>query len=288
MSIKFEVKHLALDLLAPALPYAAIIIKKDSEKLLIVSDLHIGWEVSLAGQGIHIPSQTPKIVEKIVELIEVYKPTGLILLGDVKHTVTGIELSEWQDVPELFEKISKYVSDIRVVLGNHDGNLEALTPRNIKILDAKGTILLEEVGVFHGHAWPSFDLLKCRYLIMGHLHPVITLRDGFGFRTTRQVWVKTQCDVKKLAVSSSKQRARTKARKDFISYSSDYSRSSKFIIMPSFNELLGGQPVNSTERSNDENFYFGPVLRSKSVEMDEAEVYLLDGTFLGKISNLKY
>ena len=279
-------KNLAFEFLAPALPHAALFLKKRSEKFLIISDLHIGWEVTLAGHGIHIPSRTPKIIEKIVKLIDIYKPTSLILLGDVKHKFSGIELNEWHDVPELFKKISKLVLDVRVVLGNHDGNLAALVPRNVKILGPKGTILLEEVGVFHGHAWPSFELLKCRYLIMGHLHPVITLRDDFGFRTTRQVWVKTHCDIKRLSTSLIKY-AGTKAKKD-LSTLKEGSRSSEFLILPSFNESLSGQPVNNAEGSGDDGFYFGPVLRSKSVKMDVAEVYLLDGTFLGEIKDLRY
>jgi metallophosphoesterase superfamily enzyme len=59
----------------------------------------------------------------------------------------------------------------------------------------------------------------------------------------------------------------------------------ELIIIPSFNKLLGGQPVNMKSRY-DENLYFGPILRSKSIIVDEAEVYLLDGTLLGKIDDL--
>ena len=51
--------------------------------------------------------------------------------------------------------------------------------------------------------------------------------------------------------------------------------------------MLSGQPVNITERYGKKDIYFGPVLRSRSIEMDKAEVYLLDGTFLGKIGDLK-
>jgi hypothetical protein len=31
----------------------------------------------------------------------------------------------------------------------------------------------------------------------------------------------------------------------------------------------------------------GPVLRSEAVDMEKAEIYLLDGTFLGTLSQLK-
>jgi hypothetical protein len=55
--------------------------------------------------------------------------------------------------------------------------------------------------------------------------------------------------------------------------------------MPSFNKLLSGQPVNMKSHFN-ENLYFGPILRSKSIIVGKAEVYLLDGTLLGKIGDL--
>lgn len=225
------------------------------------------------------------MIEKTVKLLISYKPTTLVLLGDVKHTVSGIELSEWHDVPDFFEKISKFVTDIKIIPGNHDGNLEALIPRTAKITSPKGDTLLNDVGVFHGHAWPSVELLKCKHLIMGHLHPVITLRDDFGFRITRQVWIKAECSICKLANSLGKN-VSGKSREFLDSFLSKDSFS-EFIIIPSFNGLLGGQPVNINKQPDRENVYFGPILRSRSIEMDKADVYMLDGTFLGKIGNLK-
>lgn len=269
-------------ILEPISTFPALILKKNSEKVLVVSDLHIGWETSLAKQGIHISSQTPKIIEKILELIKNHDPSSLILLGDVKHTIAGIELSEWQEVPDFFKKISENISDINIILGNHDGNLKSLVPKNVKIFGAKGTIL-GGIGVFHGHAWPSIELLGCNYLVMGHLHPVITLRDNFGFRTTRQVWIKTYCDIKKIARSLFKSKKNYKNMNEIIEREN---RTLELLIMPSFNEILSGQPVNMND-THYGDLFFGPILRSDGVEIEEAEVYLLDRTFLGKIKDLK-
>ncbi len=279
-----KVRFLNYDVLTPAFPYPALILKKNSEKTLIISDLHIGWEVSLAKNGIHIPSQTPNLLKKILNLMEIHKPTSLIFLGDVKHTVTGAELGEWKEIPNLFEKISEITQDIKIVKGNHDGNLEPLVPRNVKFISAKGTLLTGNIGVFHGHAWPSFELLKSNYMLMGHLHPVITLKDSFGFRTTKQVWIKAECDLNKLGLSLIKYLGkRSSDQVNLIMKGKN--RKIRLIIMPSFNQLLGGLPVN-LESYYDKNLYFGPILRSKSIIMGEAEVYLLDGTLLGKIDDL--
>ena len=72
----------------------ALLLRKGSERVVVVGDLHIGWEVSLAQQGIHVPSQTSKMLQRLKAIIEKEHPTRLIMLGDVKHSVTGDELEE--------------------------------------------------------------------------------------------------------------------------------------------------------------------------------------------------
>jgi len=279
--------------LKPVSPFAALLLRKKSERVVIIGDLHIGWEVNLARQGIHVPSQTSKLLEKAIQVIDVCKPTRLIFLGDVKHTVARVEMEEWRDVPEFFEKISKQVSDIQVVPGNHDGNLEPLTTPNVKILPSTGTVLWESIGIFHGHAWPSPELLACDSLIMGHLHPVVMFKDVLGFRIMRQVWVKAKCDGERLAKALLKHLNITVegAVADEVKRRFNLRlKSPDCIIMPSFNDFLGGQAINKRIVGGSREAraeYIGPVLRSGSINLDDAEVYLLDGTFLGKIEQLR-
>ncbi|MEM3040730.1 MAG: hypothetical protein QXG97_01725, partial [Nitrososphaerota archaeon] len=62
------------------------------------------------------------------------------------------------------------------------------------------------------------------------------------------------------------------------------------LIMPSFNDFLGGRPINiSSSMTREKEFeeFIGPVLRSGSVNLEEAEIYLLDGTFLGHLRSLR-
>ncbi|NIR87064.1 metallophosphoesterase [Candidatus Bathyarchaeota archaeon] len=277
--------------LLPIRPFPALLLKKKSKRVLVVADLHIGWEATLAEQGVHVPSQMPKILDKMIRLIELCKPTSLIFLGDVKHSVTGIEMKEWRDIPDFFETLGKKVEDIQVIPGNHDGNLEPLLPEFVKILPLTG-VVLGDIGLFHGHAWPAPELLGCRHLITGHVHPMVVFRDPMGFRITRPVWVKTRCDSTRLAESLLKHLSvkveedpATSLRKLF----KVKLRCSELFIMPSFNDFLGGQPINwkSLGKSSRSRAFIGPVLRSGSIDIDNAETYLLDGTFLGKISQLR-
>ncbi len=279
-------------LLKPISPYPALLLIKDSEKHLVIADLHLGWEASLAERGVHIPLQANKLLKRIERIISAEKPDCLIILGDVKHTVEKIELEEWRNVPAFFENLLKKISCIKVVPGNHDGNIEALLPEGVE-LESQKEIIVGDVGLFHGHAWPDIRILSCKTLVIGHIHPVISFRDPMGFRITSQVWVRAPCNPETLAKSMLKRyNIRVKANEDVKAVvKSNFSIEVKvknLLIMPSFNDFLGGRAVNRTSPFGEAAFkdFIGPILRSRSVNLREAEVYLLDGTFIGLLKQL--
>jgi len=275
----------------PIQPYPALLLRRKSERVLVVADLHIGWEAPLTEKGVHVPSQTPKILDRLLQLIKTCKPTRLIFLGDVKHAIAKVEMEEWRDIPDFFEALKKKVSDIQVVPGNHDGNLEPLLPETVNILPSTG-VVFGNVGLFHGHAWPAPELLGCRSLITGHVHPMVAFRDPMGFRISRQVWVKAACDGERLAKSVLKRLGVKVNGNPSILLRDQFKvrlRVSQLFIMPSFNEFLGGQLINERKLGKDakSKVFIGPVLRSGSISLDDAETYLLDGTFLGTVNQLK-
>jgi len=263
-------------------PFPALILE-GKERTLIVSDLHIGWEAALAKQGIHIPSQTSKMLKVMLKLIKISKPSSIIILGDLKHTIARVEIEERRDIPSFLEELSKKVKEVKLIPGNHDGNIKSLLPSNIEVLPSSGVIAQENIGLIHGHAWFSLKLLKCRGLIMGHMHPVVAFKDHFGFRSFKQVWVKALFNKDNL-VDILMKRFKNKLKKEELSSIN----LSQCLIMPSFNPLLGGQPVNLTwSKEANAKEYIGPILRSSSINLMDAEIYLLDGSFLGKVLNLQ-
>ena len=277
----------------PIADQPALLLQNESEKILVVADLHLGWEVSLAHKGIHVPSQVPRLLEKLRKIVEDVKPQQLILLGDVKHAVAKVELEEWKYVPEFFEGLVEIIPDVQVVPGNHDGNLEPLTPPSVKIGTSEGIMLWKTVGLFHGHAWPSPPLLGCKYLVMGHLHPVVVFKDPLGFRITRQAWVRARSSGRSLAEGVLKHESIKYEGDPSLEYSKRFGVEvvdADCVIMPSFNDYLGGQPVN---RSFTEGWtdlykeYMGPVLRSGAVDFENGEAFLFDGTYLGRIQDLR-
>ena len=269
----------------------ALVLGRGKERLLVIGDLHIGWEVTLARQGIHVPSQTFKMLQRLEGLIKKYQPRRLIMLGDVKHSVSGTELEEWRDVPEFFERLLKLVPIVQVIVGNHDGNLEPLTPSKVELLPSSGITIWEKYGLLHGHAWPTPKILACDTLILGHLHPAITLRDARGYRITRPVWITAPCDptillrgtLKAAGISVKGDPVDVLSKKFHVKPTV-----TRCIFVPPFNDFLGGRPVN-LKRLEDKHAGegLGPLFRSGAVNIDAAEVHLLDGTYLGYVRQLK-
>ena len=224
-------------------PNPAAMIKTRKSKSLIIADPHIGWELELQEKGIHVPSQTPKLLNKLIAIIVKFKPNQLVILGDIKYTVVSSELGEWRDVPDFFAKLQSYVGNISVVRGNHDGNIEPLLPENVKLLPAAGEVI-GDVGVFHGHKWPSPVLLGCKTLVMGHLHPVVVFRDPAGFKLTRQAWMKANCDSEALAtILLQKNRVKIEGTvaQTLLKYYKVRLNAKELFIMPSFNDFLRRQ-----------------------------------------------
>ncbi len=273
------------------LPNPVALVKTEKTKTFLISDPHIGWEMELQQKGIHIPSQTGKLLNKLTAILTEYKPDALVILGDVKYTVISSEFGEWHDIPEFFKKLQPYVNKISIVRGNHDANLEPLLPENVELLPATGAVV-GDVGVFHGHKWPSPALLGCKTLVMGHLHPVVVFRDPTGCKMTRQVWMRADIDSEALArilLKKSNIKIAGSVEDTLQKHFNTKLKASELYIMPSFNDFLGGRPINETRPRKEigAEALIGPVLRSEAVDVDESELYLLDGTYLGTLNQLR-
>jgi hypothetical protein len=217
-----------------------------------------------------------------------------VFLGDVKHTVVGAEMEEWRDVPEFFEKIVGMVPRIDIIQGNHDGNLEPLTPRQVQFQPATGLALWNTFGLFHGHAWPAPELLGCETLIMGHLHPAVVFVDALGYRISRPVWVRSKCDAEKLTKGVLKAaNVNTKKKNAIEAVKEKFQlepRASRCVFVPPFNDFLSGRPINTRSRYSSGKLIqeeLGPLLRASAVDLENAEVELLDGTYLGTVNQLR-
>lgn len=277
-------------MLRPLSPHPAALFRNGRDQGMVVSDLHLGWETALSEKGIFVPAQMPKLLSKLESLISEFKPAELLILGDVKYSVAAAYRGEWHDVPDFFESLRNHIDHICIVRGNHDGGLEPLLPSKVKVLPSSG-VVVGGIGFFHGHRWPALSLLGCRTLVMGHVHPVVVFRDIAGFRTTKQVWIRAVVDGRGLTrVLLDKHGIKVEGSVEKTLWRCCRVRplTEELFIMPSFNEFLGGRPLNERKAMGERSARaVGPVLRSDVVDLDHAEAYLLDGTLLGNLEQLR-
>ena len=225
---------------------------------LIIGDLHIGLESHLMSKGFHIPSRTRMMYDAVMEAAG--DSTRLIVLGDVKDSVPGSSKQEYREIPEFFEGLLERFDIINVVRGNHDTNIEEFLPSRVRLMPASGMVL-DDAGLAHGHTWPSPEVMGKDTLILAHNHPAVMFRDGVGRTATEPCWMRGR-----FRISEDERYARLP---------------SSFIVIPAFNRMLGGSPVNAEGEE-----LLGPVLRSGLPDLDNAHLYLLDGIDLGRREDL--
>ncbi|MHA1648778.1 MAG: metallophosphoesterase [Candidatus Helarchaeota archaeon] len=285
-----------MNIIKPLINEPALIIKlSPTKKIVVIADLHLGIEHTLIEGGAQIPSQTQtqRLIDRLLKIVDQVQPTHLIILGDIKHSVPKISPMEWHIVPYFFKSL-KHIP-IHIILGNHDSEaqIEGLTTRNTIIHPASGCLLTLikddtsiKIGLFHGHTWPRKDLLNADILIMAHNHPVIEFQDDFNVKIHEPAWIRLHWDQRKLA-SAYLNYLHIKKAKDPLTflkekYKIQIASNPEIIIIPAFNDLLGGIPFNVPDSQ-----FLGPLFKSKSLNLDDAEAILLDGTPLGKIKEIR-
>lgn len=220
---------------------------------LVIADLHIGLEAQLVSKGFHITSRTEDMFDAIIGCAG--DSSKLIVLGDVKNSVPGSSKQEYREIPDFFCRLTENFNTVTVVRGNHDTNIEEYLPPEVKTAPASG-LRMDDVGFIHGHTWPSADVMACRTLVMAHNHPAMYFVDGVKKQTSEPCWLRGR----------------------FVSGGERYERyPESFIVVPAFNRILGGSPVNA---ENGE--FLGPLMKPEFMDLDDAGIYLLDGIYLGR------
>lgn len=241
---------------------AALVFSTDEYSTLLISDLHLGLEKEMAKKGFRLPAYSVKMVDRVKGIAEKYGTKRLMVLGDVKHTVGKVEDIDWGVVPWFFDTMLDLFESVGVVPGNHDGSLKTVLPPRVVLHPSQGAVLGSgkgRVGVAHGHAWPSEEAIATKNLVIGHSHFTYEMRDPIGGRTREAVWVTAEYDVAELMEGAG--------------YESGARGKGKLTVMPPFNRLVGGQPINRSR-----SFEFGPVLSSRSLSLKDADIFLTDGT----------
>ncbi len=140
--------------------------------VLILSDLHIGYEEALNKQGILIPRLTfQQLYKKISELLKL-NPKTIIINGDLKHEFGSISRQEWKQTSKILELLTANSRKVILIKGNHDKILEPLVKDfdiGIKDFHKIGNILIT-----HGD---KIVKEKADIIVIGHEHPCISFKE---------------------------------------------------------------------------------------------------------------
>lgn len=168
------------------------------------------------------------VIERALEVAEL--GDELIVLGDLKH------LGKKGKIREFVEAVG---SKLIVVKGNHDINFDV----NVNLENSRG-IRIGKYGFFHGHAFPSDDVLQAKKLIFAHAHPSIVLTDDVG-GIKKRIWLEGEIEI-------------DGDKKDLL-------------VMPAFNDLCASTAVNLEKPAG---------VMFKKWDYKKARAILLDGTLL--------
>jgi len=235
----------------------ALIIEGE-KKYLVVTDLHIGFENEFKPNKIEIGKNSTinETINKLKKLIKLEKPESVILLGDTKSSIKRISNSEWKEVPYFFDELKKYTNLI-LVPGNHDANIQQLLPDYVTVTNSIG-IVVEDTLLTHGHTLPTENFSNIKKIIMGHIHPVFF--NNNSLLNGERVWISL------------------KAKKNQI-FKSSFGEL-EITIIPSFNPYFYARQKRFYKKS------ISPVI-DKLKDVSEARIVTLDGTIIGNESILE-
>ena len=245
----------------------ALFLKTGGERILAVADTHIGMEFELRESGIRIPPQGGILTGRLMKICKSIKPDRLVHLGDLKHNIPLAYFDEKKAVGDMLKSVLSVCGRIDIVPGNHDGRLAEMLddcrlPGEVSV-HPPGGFSVGGAGFFHGHAWPGSGVISKKTVVMAHLHPAIRLTDANGVSVTERCWVRGAL-------------ARIKARKFYLALKAR--GKTEVIVMPAFNPMCGSSISHGRA--------IGPVLRNGLVSLENSQIYLLNGTSLGKLADI--
>ncbi|MCX8103275.1 MAG: metallophosphoesterase [Candidatus Bipolaricaulota bacterium] len=193
--------------LAPGLELIDLALFLPERRVLVLADIHLGIEDALKDEGVLVPRQHLAQVWQRLERIfrerhiTLSEPLQKIIInGDLRHQFGPLSRVEHRESKEFLRWLAQWTEQIVLVEGNHDGSLrefqseritvtksysegncwfvhgdEALIPSSLLPSPSKGRGARGEGD----HDGPG----KGSWLVIGHEHPAVGLRDPVTGRT---------------------------------------------------------------------------------------------------------
>lgn len=239
----------------------AAVIDRGDERALTIADYHAGIEIGLRyDAGIELESRASERRERLVSLLEETAADRVIVLGDLADRISAPDGSERDELETVIDAVTEKVP-LTLVSGNHDGGVADAFADQLDVVPTRGG-RYGDIGLVHGHTWPSREVLDAEIVCMGHEHPQVRLQDEVGGSRVERAWLRGQLDFEPFV-----------DRGVFDDNSQKKPHSPELVVFPAFNPLSGGTWINVPEQT-----FLSPFLPDA---LDNGAVYLLDGTHLG-------
>ena len=237
---------------------SAAVVNANGRNHMIIGDLHIGAERRLAHKGIHIYDAVDVMLGKVKALLKEYGADSLIILGDVKDSILYPAAPEAMCVKRFFDGLKDY--DVVVTRGNHDPHLEEIV--SVRVVDE---LVINGFAFLHGHRWPTESAMRCAYIFAGHNHVAVSFVDKNRGFYNQKAWLVSELN-----------------RKAALEKYPNVNKEIKLVVMPAFNDLIIGMPVNEVY---DENL--SPLFRNNIFDYNKGKIYSLRGEPAGTPGSLK-
>jgi hypothetical protein len=169
------------------------------ERILVIGDVHIGFEEALNKQGLMVPRfQFDELIKRLKGILKEVKPEIIIINGDVKHEFGTISEQEWRLTLKLLDFLIEKCRKVVLIRGNHDTVLGPIAGK--RDIEVKEYYLAGKVLIVHGHK--VFDEGDYETIIIGHEHPAIGIREGVR-KEKYKCFLKGKFEGKKLIVMPS-------------------------------------------------------------------------------------
>lgn len=227
----------------------------DRERVLVVGDLHIGMHLKLRESGIYFQNATERMAKSLLEAYENSGARSVVLLGDVKESITSPKFAEYRELKLFFDRLSGV--EMRIVKGNHDGGLERVLKNMGFSIPVEREVRINGIALTHGNSWPSAIAMRCRYIVVGHGHYAL-MRNG----VREKIWL-----VSKVTKKASKRYAH-------------YNKNAILMVAPSFNSLITGSALSDRAEG------YLPLLKNGFFDFKSSRVYGLNGKLEGRVGKL--
>ncbi|MBP6022172.1 ligase-associated DNA damage response endonuclease PdeM [Ferruginibacter sp.] len=152
----------------------------EQEKILILSDLHLGKSGHFRKSGIAIPHAVMKEdMQRLISALQFFKPELVVIVGDLFHSVENKE-------HELFLKWRNDLQHVPILLvkGNHDIVPETWY-KNAGIETAERIWRRNNfLFVHHIEDVTEEEINDADYFFSGHIHPAVSIK-GLGKQSLR-------------------------------------------------------------------------------------------------------